>query len=765
MKNKRSLLLVLVLVAVTAAYWNHFQNGFHFDDSHTIVGNAYIRTLRNIPSFFVDGKRFSILPSNRTYRPIVSTTLAIDYWLSHHLPPKDNPMFWYHLPTFLWFLAQLVAMYAFYRKILDSALQTANNDYAALLATAWYGLHPANAETVNYIIQRGDVYSTAGVVFGLALFACFPRWRKTGIYLLPVIAALLSKPPALVFPLLLSLYLLYFEDTASPARFRSILRKSWPAWALTAFFGWLQAFLTPKSYSPTVNSNHDYLITQPYVWFRYFKNFVLPLHLSADTELRTFHSINPAVLTGFLFAGALVFIAVLTARIPRLRPISYGIVWFILALLPTSMYSLSDVENDHRMYFPFVGMVFAATWAAALLFEAVVYRLQRRTSASLPLRPIAWVVVILIFCADAYGTYRRNAVWRNDRSLWLDAVQKSPRNSRGLMSYGVELEDEGDYRQALAYMKQAESYDTMDPQLRINMATVYMNLNQMEKADRYLQTAVAMNPGDDRGHVHYAAWLGQQGRYPEATEQLEIAYRQNPDNIGARADLLQMYMSVGDLDAAKKLAEETIRIFPGEEASTSFLAKPPVLDEAFWVKASTVRHHLHFELPALDAAQKALKLNPSSAEAYQCLGAAYAGMEMWDLAEPSEEKALQLKPEFELAKSDLNWIHTEMQARNGVPGVVAGDLVHDSTRLVQSEQYEESIAAAQSALRIHPDDPDAYNSLSVAYAALHRWDDAIAAAKTALRLRPGDPNASQHLSWAMLSSQVDKQIKAHSPSH
>ena len=71
---------VLVL-AILAAYSNHFQNSFHFDDAHTIVTNAAIRELRNVPLFFRDATTFSSLPSNQSYRPLVSTLLAIDYRL------------------------------------------------------------------------------------------------------------------------------------------------------------------------------------------------------------------------------------------------------------------------------------------------------------------------------------------------------------------------------------------------------------------------------------------------------------------------------------------------------------------------------------------------------------------------------------------------------------------------------------------------------------------------------------------------------------
>ena len=74
--------ILLAVAAVVAAYANHFHNSFHFDDSHTIVENVYIRDLHNIPRFFTDATTFSSLPANQTWRPIVSLSLALDYKLA-----------------------------------------------------------------------------------------------------------------------------------------------------------------------------------------------------------------------------------------------------------------------------------------------------------------------------------------------------------------------------------------------------------------------------------------------------------------------------------------------------------------------------------------------------------------------------------------------------------------------------------------------------------------------------------------------------------
>jgi protein O-mannosyl-transferase len=68
--NRKIQVLFLAVVAlVLLTYANHFQNDFHFDDSHSVVQNPYIRDLRNFPKFFSDIETATVLPANRTWRP------------------------------------------------------------------------------------------------------------------------------------------------------------------------------------------------------------------------------------------------------------------------------------------------------------------------------------------------------------------------------------------------------------------------------------------------------------------------------------------------------------------------------------------------------------------------------------------------------------------------------------------------------------------------------------------------------------------------
>src|SRR6266550_5952252 len=154
-----------LLAALLAAYINHFHNSFHFDDAHTIENNVAIRELRNIPLFFRDATTFSSLPSNQSYRPLVSTLLALDYRLAHGLEP-----FWFHVSIFALFIALTLLLALVIYHLLQSARASLSNPWIALATAGWFALHPANADAINYIIVSAEVISTFGVIASFAVY-------------------------------------------------------------------------------------------------------------------------------------------------------------------------------------------------------------------------------------------------------------------------------------------------------------------------------------------------------------------------------------------------------------------------------------------------------------------------------------------------------------------------------------------------------------------------------------------------------------------
>jgi tetratricopeptide (TPR) repeat protein len=78
----------------------------------------------------------------------------------------------------------------------------------------------------------------------------------------------------------------------------------------------------------------------------------------------------------------------------------------------------------------------------------------------------------------------------------------------------------------------------------------------------------------------------------------------------------------------------------------------------------------------------------------------------------------------------------------------ADDLVNASRVLFDQGRYAESIRAAQGAVQIRPDFPEAYNNMGAAFAAMKKWDAAIAADLKALELRPDFQLARNNLVYA-----------------
>jgi len=683
----RTFLLCLGLtLAVLAAYANHFRNEFHFDDFHTIVNNLFITDLHNVPRFFGDAALFSTMAVNATYRPVTSTSLAIDYWLGHGYQP-----FFFHLSTFCWFAVQLILMFFLFRRIMDHADPHPSNTWTALAATACYGLHPANAETVNYIIQRGDLYNTLGAVASLLWFVAYPAQRKYGWYLLPAVAAYFAKPPALIFPFLLLAYVFLMEqDGVFSATGRAQNRKAWsaalraalPALAVTAVAAILIAKMTP----PAFQAGGDpvlYRLTQPWVALHYFKSFFLPTGLSADTDW-TYVSgpFSWKALAGYLFVIALGAAVVYTSRRRQTRPIAFGLVWFFVTLLPTSLLPLADVTNDHRMFFPFVGLALSVFWSLRLLL----FQKTALLSGNRAWMRGAVAALAVVLSAEAAGTHARNDVWHTEESLWHDVTIKSPNNGRGWSSYGASLVNKQDFAGALPLLERAAQLRPYDSVVQLNLGVSYDGLGRDSEAERHFRQALALAPGMPDPPLYYARWLESKHRLEEAQAQAEAAVRANPRAFFARYLLLKIYSQQKNRQAFFNLMQDSLRLAYNDETALRYLEEranaekrseagapapprsatpPPGSPEALLNLSAKYCNDGDYE-HCIEMAKKALDLRPGYAEAYNNMAAGYSSLERWDEAIQAASEAIRLKPDYPLARKNLDWAVThKQQAQKG----------------------------------------------------------------------------------------------------
>jgi tetratricopeptide (TPR) repeat protein len=755
--KKQTLWLYLALLAIFVAYANSFDNGFHFDDFHTVTDNPAIRSLGNVPRFFTDTSTFSVLPANRTYRPMVSLTLALDYAMGRGYVPL-----WFHVGTFVLLLLLVVLLTKFYGAIFSRTEPGPANWWLALGAATWFGLHPAIAETVNYVIQRGDLYCTLGCVGALVVYATWPRRRRYGLYLLPLVFAMLSKPPAAVFPALLFAYVWFFETDGEAAgnsngnemkRLKTSGRAVVPSVVTVGLLLWLQSAMTPKTFMPSIISPWDYRLVQPFVWLRYFAALFLPLHLNVDTDLGPIGDVfDPRALAGLVFLAALCAAIWFAATRKRLYPIAFGLIWFVVTQLPTSLYPLSEVENDHRMFFSFVGLIGAVVWTGWLLVQRLplAWRSRWRTAGV--------VAVVLALSGYAWGTHVRNEVWHDEESLWLDDVQKSPKNGRGLMDYGLTQMSKGAYPQALDYFTRALPYTPNYPSLEINLGVVNGALadqgdaSRTVEAERHFARAVELAPNDDGPHVFYGRWLIAHGRLKEGIAEEQEAISLNPARSMQRDQLIDAYSREGDTNAAHQAALDALGVASDDVVAQQALTHPPAQTAAFWINLSLTQSQQGEYAESIESARHALTLDPKSAIAYNNIGAGYAAMQKWDEAVENERLALKLNPNLAVAQNNLN-LYVQHKAGD-LPAKVQGanelsGLINESLRLNQEGKFVESLAAATKAAKLAPDSPEAWNNIAANNEALHHWDAAIDAAQKAIALRPDFQLAKNNLAWSI----------------
>ncbi|MEI7595583.1 MAG: tetratricopeptide repeat protein [Bacteroidota bacterium] len=668
---------LILLIGLVITYSNHFMNGFHFDDFHAINDNIYIRSLKNIPHFFSHPEMFSSLPSHWGLRPLVTSSLAIDYWLAGGLNP-----FYFQLSTFIVFALLAVVLYFVYNKIIKTTGENTWSEYFALFAAGLYALHTANAETVNYIISRSDVQSSFFIVLSFAIFILYPNQRKKYFYLIPALIGVLAKETVLVLPVLLFFYITLFEknmslsDLLKPSNFKITFKSFLVVVPIFIVVGALQYYTLSKALSISENTSTPffyYIITQPFIWVHYFITFFIPMNLSADTDWTIItNPFDDRIIIGLIFISLLVYTIFKTSVKKETRPISFGLIWFSFSLLPTSIMPLTEVMNDHRIFFPFIGLAFSVVCAIRLF----ILKHQKIIETKSKYQRFIFVAALLVLSSYAYGAFQRNKVWKDEESLWLDVTIKSPENGRGLMNYGLTQMNKANYDIALLNFEKALIYCPYYSTLHINLGIIKNVLNRSIEAEDHFKKSIQYEPTSPSAYYYYSNFLKQHNRLGEARQMAEKALDLNSAYMDARYTLMAIYSDLELWDNLKTTAEKTLELLPSDKVSLTYLdasmKRQSKIDASVELakNSQTPESYLNLSMmyyqkglfeKCIEASYEAIKLKPDYADAYNNIGAAYNSLGKFEEAVKACEKAIQLKPDFQLAKNNLNWAKSQIK--------------------------------------------------------------------------------------------------------
>jgi protein O-mannosyl-transferase len=389
--------------------------------------------------------------------------------------------------------------------------------------------------------------------------------------------------------------------------------------------------MTPHSWIAGAANARNYLITQPYVALLYWKTFFWPSGLSADYDLNPFATTDdPRFWAGFAFIVLFTLCAVAASVFKQTRVIGFGLFWFLVTLLTTSLLPLAEVMNDHRTFLPYIGLVIAMAGAAALL-------VNRAVAYSLPAKIAAVCAVVLFLCSNAYATFQRNKVWKTEETLWHDVVIKSPGNGRGLMNYGNTLMAKGDFAGALDYFHRAEQLTPQYSVLLINLAIAEDATKQSVAAEQHFKDALRLAPASPDSYTYYARYLLSHSRAEEARAFLRSALELSPTDLTAR-----------------ELTEQT----DGQTINE------PTTPESYLALSLQLYGEERY-VESIVASRRALDLRPGYAEAWNNIGAAYNKLGRYEEAATACEQALRYKPDFELARNNLQYAREKLKERLG----------------------------------------------------------------------------------------------------
>ena len=357
---------------------------------------------------------------------------------------------------------------------------------------------------------RSEILSALGIVAGFLVYTGSPRLRRFQVHLLPMAAGALAKTPAVLLA-----PLLFVWEVLSPGppkegsrgfatRVMLALRATAPGVRRRS-----RPVLVHRredvAADPRLRRRRPHRVRpDPDLGLAALPPAVRPSRRPLGGHGPVAHPVagsTCASLAGACALAALGWVALRCAKSPRAWPVTFGLAWFAIGLLPTSsVIPLAEPLNEHRVFLPYIGLVLSAVWGVRLILERRIRRTEALVATSL-----------LILVALAIGTHARNRVWRTGESLWADVTEKSPGNGRAWMNYGAALMARGAYAKARECYERAAVFTPNYWALEINRAIVEDALGSPAIAEPHFKRAIELGP-DPAGHAFLLRALAGPGR-------------------------------------------------------------------------------------------------------------------------------------------------------------------------------------------------------------------------------------------------------------
>lgn len=526
MVMKQHLLSIALIIALSSAiYLNTLKNGFVYDDEITIVENTLIKDIGNLRLLF-DKTDYFAHSAEKSYRPVVTFTYFIDHAL-YGLKPWG-----YHLTNLLLHAVNGVLLYTFLILLFKQSFLNSPATRNFLLnnppmpITLLFVTHPVLTEAVNTVSYREDLLAFFFYITTLALYlfirSKFPDNRATIIltYItscMSYLFAILSKEMALTLPLIVySLDWVYSNGKGKAKIVPNRYSIGYIAITIICFY----IFYNPPRGIIRWAITERFL-TAPWLILKYLFLLLAPVNLSAEYMISPIKSISSfPFITSFLIVISALTIAFILLK--REKNVSFGIIFFVVALIPVlNLASIGNPFAERYLYLPTVGFSIIAWIVIAHLFKKK--------------KPHFLLTTFLILLAIySLAVIKRNAVWKDNLSLWSDTVKKVPESDRVHNNLGIEYEKRNRLDDAEQHYKAALRLTPDFPEAYTNLSLVYLRRGWLDGAQQAAISALKLNPNYMYAHYNLGLIYIKMGLKDEARKEFETTLKLSPNDRGAQ---------------------------------------------------------------------------------------------------------------------------------------------------------------------------------------------------------------------------------------
>ena len=370
----------------------------------------------------------------------------------------------------------------------------------AFISALIFLCHPVQVESVAWVSQRKNLLAMLFFLCAFHLYVSYRENRNSRAW--PYYAgsqaaffvALLAKPVAVIFPIVMVLYDLCFRKAGEK---RCGIRDKIPFFAIAGAFSILIWTSQSAEFQGGKTGYHGgspwaTFITMVTVLLRYLKMLFWPAELSAGYYIPIITAIDLRVMLSFLAIALLTATAALLYV--RKRELFFWYALFFIALLPVSqIVPLVTLMNDRYLYFPLLG---AGTFVVLAITDP-----QLRPA---PLRTVLVCVLCLALIPLSVTARQRTEVWRNSLALWGDTIRKMPQAAIAWASMGTACLNAGKEEAAIDNYRQALLIDPGNMTALTTMGLLYATRGNYAAAEWYLRQALKTDP-DHASPLEYLA--------------------------------------------------------------------------------------------------------------------------------------------------------------------------------------------------------------------------------------------------------------------